>query len=285
MEYDCSCGNNYLFVDPLCQGEVIEKLETAIEGIITERNEKAEDSLAIIKMVLKGVSSISKFMPDFGENFVTSLEMDVPVDAEDIPYFVENPLLTDLHEYVHWNQSTSTESADCEKCELIDHKISVILSFGFFLLGMCRYSERDLIKKIIYLLAPFRRRHREIDKFYDKVWKLSIESKLCSSLYNHIVTFYRQPIEEILSDLISKLSTKEMSITTLPYEESYRNLLKAARKSKNVVCFVTENIAQRFLETRGPKEISPVDGEESKAVIPSSNSISVLKKKMPKVGE
>ncbi|XP_055695765.1 monocarboxylate transporter 13 isoform X1 [Lutzomyia longipalpis] len=37
------------------------------------------------------------------------------------------------------------------------------------------------------------------------------------------------------------------------------------------------------MDQGGPKEISPVDGEESKAVIPSSNSISVLKKKMPKV--
>uniref|UniRef100_A0A1B0DK72 Uncharacterized protein n=1 Tax=Phlebotomus papatasi TaxID=29031 RepID=A0A1B0DK72_PHLPP len=245
MEYECHCGKNYLFVDPLCQGSVIEKLEEIIGGIVQEEHDKTDESLAIISTVISSVSSIANYLPDLGENYVTSLTMEVPIDAESIPYFMDHPILREAQ-----NSPSSIEDDTCKKCQIIDHRVSIILSFGFFLLGLKRYTETDLIRKIIYLLCPFRRKHPEIVNFFDQLWKLSLKNKLCSSLVDHIVIFHCHPIDETIENLLKGLESNEILLNLLIYNQEYLDLAKSARKSTKVFNRVAENIVKKFLLTR-----------------------------------
>ncbi|GAB0086648.1 hypothetical protein DMENIID0001_007490 [Sergentomyia squamirostris] len=244
MEYVCHCGNNYLLLDPLSSGEVIKNLQTAIETELCEENINATESLALIKTILDSVSLIAKYVPDFGENYVSTLTMEIPLDAEEIPCCMDNPILLQT---IQENVQPDPKDNSCRKCESIDHQISVILSFGFLMLGIRRFRETELLKKIIYLLCPFRRKHSEIREFYQQVWDLICDEKICSSLLDHIVIFMCHPIEENLKEV---LKSEKINITTILNCEKYRYLREMSIKSRKVFNLIIRECVKLFLSTR-----------------------------------
>ncbi|XP_059610932.1 uncharacterized protein LOC132257895 [Phlebotomus argentipes] len=240
MDYQCGCENNYLFVNPLCQLETLDQLEVILEAIINGENDNAEESLATIQALL---SSMTSTIPG---DFISSLPMEIPSDAEEMPYWIENPFLKDAFK----DHQLTEQISGCEKCTIINPKISGALNYGFFLLCTRQYKETELIRKIIYLLAPFRKRHKEIPQFYSTIWKFAFERKLSSSLYEDLMLFHSHPVEEMLDNLIASLEFDEYAFVTLHLDLKYQELADYSKKSKRIFNFILDSVVQRFLVSR-----------------------------------